>query len=219
MWTLTKKNSFVILLLAVPLMALLSVYMLTVRKSLTFGMLIFLGQMLMYCVLVSVLISEKAEEKNNGYHFMSHLPIKDRDIVASKFVVILTTTALLCAYSFALVSFMDADANLFPFGRVLLLFCGNLSLVLGACFYILVFRWGYSTFMKISVIAVIALMVGPFLFLEFVLARQNIDNGSFLQYINDLPWLVWLCTTAITLALFWGLFKTALRAKENQRGQ
>ena len=187
MWTLTKKNSFVILLLSVPLMALITFYLLLVRKTLTLGILIFQGQMLMYCVLVSVLILEKAEEKNNGYAFMNLLPIKDRDIVASKFAVILTMVALLCAYSSVLMSFMEAEADLFPFGRILLLFCGNLSLVLGACMYILVYRRGYSTFMKISVIAVIFLMVGPFLFLEFVLIRRNVDYGSFLQYINALP--------------------------------
>jgi hypothetical protein len=200
-------------------MAFITLYLLLVRKTLTLGILIFQGQMLMYCVLVSVLILEKAEEKNNGYAFMNLLPIKDRDIVASKFAVILTMVAFLCVYSSVLMSLMEAETDLFPFGRILLLFCGNLSLVLGACMYILVYRWGYSTFMKISVFAVIFLMVGPFLFLEFVLVRRNIDYGGFLQYINALPWPVWFFVTGISLAIFWGLFKTAVRAKENQRGK
>lgn len=93
MWTLMKKNSFLFVLLSGFLMALFTVYLLAVRKTLSLSILIFLGQMSMYCVLASVLTSEKKEEKNNGYAFMKLLPIKDHTIVASKFVVVLTVVA------------------------------------------------------------------------------------------------------------------------------
>jgi hypothetical protein len=219
MWTLMKKNSFMFVLLSVPLMGLLSFYMLTVRETLTTNMLIFLGQMLMYCVLGSVMTSEKVEEKNYGYAFMIHLPIKDRDIVASKFAVVMTAVVFLCGYSFALVSFMEADAYLLPFGRIFLLICGNLSLILAGGMYIAIYRWGYSTFMKISVFALIAFMVGPFLFMEFVLHKRNIDYGVSLRSLNELPWFVWLFATTIFLALFWVLLKVAVKAKEHQRGK
>ncbi len=219
MWTLMKKNVFMFVLLSVPLMGLLSVYMLTVRKTLNTNILIFLGQMLMYCVLVSVMTSEKAEEKNNGYAFMSLLPIKDRDIVASKFAVVIAVVAFLSVYGFALVSFMEAEAYLFPFGRIFLLICGNLSLILAGGMYILIYRWGYTTFMKISVLGVIVFMVGPFLFIEFVLIRRNIDYAARLQSLNDLPWFVWLIVTSISLMLFWGFLQAAIKAKEHQRGK
>lgn len=219
MRTLMKKNAFMFVLLSVPLMGLLTVYMLTVRKTLTTSILIFLGQMLMYCVLVSVLISEKAEEKNNGYNFMSHLPIKDHDIVASKFAVVLAAVVFLCTSSSILVSFMESEAYLFPFGRIFLLLCGNLSLILAGGMYILIYRWGYSTFMKISVFGVIILMVGPFLFIEFVLIRHNIDYGVSFQTVAELPWYIWLIVTAATLTIFWILMQVAVKAKEAQRGK
>ena len=122
MWTLMKKNAFMFVLLSGSLMAIETVYMLMVRKTLNINILIFLGQMLIYCVLVSILIAEKTEEKNNGYAFMSHLPIKDRDIVASKFAVILAAVVFLCAYTSALVSFMESESYMFPFSRI---FCLN----------------------------------------------------------------------------------------------
>ena len=219
MWTLMKKNVFMFVLLSVPLMGLLSVYMLTVRKTLNTNILIFLGQMLMYCVLVSVMTSEKAEEKNNGYAFMSLLPIKDRDIVASKFAVVLVAVVLLSTHTSTLITFMDVESQMFTFGRIFLLLCGNLSLILAGGMYILIYRWGYSTFIKISVFAVIILMVGPFLFIEFVLVRRNIDYGAFLQSLNDLPWMIWLIVTAVTLAIFWILLQVAVKAKKSQRGK
>jgi hypothetical protein len=219
MWTLMKKNSFMFVLLSVPLMGLLSFYMLTVRKTLTTNILIFLGQMLMYCILVSVMTSEKLEEKNNGYPFMRHLPIKDRDIVASKFAIVMAATVFLCVYSFFLVSFMEANAYLLPFGRIFLLICGNLSLALAGGMYIAIYRWGYSTFMKISVFTLIVLMVGPFLFMEFVLVRRNIDYGASLQSLNELPWFIWLIGTAIAIAVYWGELHAAAKAKEHQRGR
>ena len=206
-------------LLSGSLMAIETVYMLMVRKTLNINILIFLGQMLIYCVLVSILIAEKTEEKNNGYAFMSHLPIKDRDIVASKFAVILAAVVFLCAYTSALVSFMESESYMFPFSRIFLLLCGNLGLILAGGMYILVYRWGYTTFMKISVFVVIFFMVGPFLFIEFVLVRRNIDHGVSLQSVNDLPWFIWVIATAVTLTIFWSLLPAAVKAKESQRGK
>jgi len=219
MWTLIKKNAFMFVLLCGSIMALDTVYLLFVRKTLNTNILIFLGQILIYCVLVSVMISEKAEEKNNGYAFMNHLPIKDRNIVASKFVVFLAATVFLCFYTSALVSFMEFESYMLPFARIFLLLCGNLGLILAGGMYILIYRWGYTTFMKISVLVVIVLMVGPFLFIEFVLVRRNIDYGAWLQSANDLPWFIWLITTAVTLTLFWTLLQAAGKAKESQRGK
>lgn len=217
MWTLMKKNSFMFILLSVPLMGLLSFYMLTVRKTLTTTILIFLGQMLMYCVLVSVMTSEKVEEKNNGYPFMSHLPIKDHNIVTSKFASVMVATVFLCVYSVFLTSLMEAEAYLLPFGRIFLLICANLSLILAGGMYIAIYRWGYSTFMKISVFTLIALMAGPFLFTEFVLFRRNIDYGASLQSLNELSWITWVLATAVTLAIFWGLRQAAVKAKRMKR--
>jgi len=218
MWTLMKKNAFLFVLLSVSLMALLTVYLLTVRKTLITNILIFLGQMSMYCILVSVLTSEKTEEKNNGYAFMSLLPIKERDIVGSKFAVVLMAAILLCMYSIALVSFMKPDAGLLSSGRIYLVLCGNLSLIIAAGMYFLIYRWGYSIFMKISVFIVVLLMVGPFLIMEFVLVRRNIDYSTSLQSLTDLPLLIWLIVTAFTLVLFWGLLQVAINAKKCKRG-
>ncbi|MGD9346280.1 MAG: ABC-2 transporter permease [Candidatus Aminicenantes bacterium] len=217
MWTLMKKNAFLFVLLSVSLMALLTVYLLMVRKTLSINILIFLGQMLMYCILASVLTSEKTEEKNNGYAFMSHLPIRDRDIVGSKFAVVLVATVLLCVYSAGLLSFMKPDAGLLSFGRIYILLCGNLGLIIAAGMYLLIYRWGYSIFMKISAFIVVLLMVGPFLVMEFVLVRRNIDYGASLQSLKDLPWLIWMFVTVLTLVLFWGLLQAALFAKKYQR--
>jgi hypothetical protein len=219
MWTLIKKNAFVFVLLSGSLMALQTVYLLMFRKTLNTNIVVFLGQMLIYGVLTSLILSEKLEEKNNGYAFMNTLPIKDRDIVASKFAVVLAVVVFLCAYNFTLVSFMEGEASLLPFGRILLLLCGNLSLILAAGMYILVYRWGYGNFTKIAWIVVVALMVGPFFFIEFVLLKRDIDYGPILQSINNLPWFIWLFVTAITLMIFSGLLKTAIKAKENQRGK
>ena len=219
MWVLMKKNAFMFVLLSGSIMALDTVYLLFVRKTLNPNILIFLGQILMYCVLMSVLTSEKAEEKNNGYAFMSHLPIKNHDIVASKFAVLLSAVVFLFVYTSVLISFMEAESYIFSSGRIFLLLCGNLGLILAGGMYILIYRWGYTTFMKISVLVVIVFMVGPFLFIEFVLVRRNINYGAWLQSANDLPWFIWLIATAVTLTLFWTLLQVAVKAKESQRGK
>jgi len=204
-------------LLSGSILALQTGYMLLARKTLNTNILIFLGQILMYCVLMSVMTSEKLEEKNNGYAFMSHLPIKDRDIVASKFAVLLAAVVFLCVYTSVLISFMKAEPYMFPLSRIFLFLCGNLGLILAGGMYILVYRWGYTTFMKISVIFVIVFMVGPFLFIEFVLVRRNIDAGVLLQSFNDLPWFIWLIVAAVTLTIFRTLLEVTVKAKESQR--
>jgi hypothetical protein len=219
MWTLMKKNAFMFVLLSGSIMALQTAYLLLIRKTLNTNILIFLGQILMYCVLMSVVTSEKAEEKNDGYAFMSLLPIKDRNIVLSKFLVLLAAVVFLCIYASVLTSFMEAESHMFSISRIFFLLCGSLGLILAGGMYILVYRWGYTTFMKISVIGVIFFMVGPFLFIEFVLVRRNIDYGASLQSVNNLPWLIWLITTAVTLTIFWILMRAAVKAKESQRAK
>jgi hypothetical protein len=219
MWTLIKKNAFVFVLLSGSLMALQTVYLLMFRKTLNTNIVVFLGQMLIYGVLTSLILSEKLEKKNNGYAFMNTLPIKDRDIVASKFAVVLAVATFLCVYCFSLISFIEGEAYLLPFGRIFLLLCGNLSLILAAGMYILVYRWGYTNFTKIAWIVVVVLMVGPFLFIEFVLLKRDIDYGTLLQSIINLPWFIWLFVTAITLVIFLGLLKAAIKTKEHQRGK
>lgn len=219
MWTLIKKNAFVFVLLSGSLMALQTVYLLMFRKTLNTNIVVFLGQMLIYGVLTSLILSEKLEEKNNGYAFMKNLPIKDRDIVASKFTVVLAVATFLCVYCFSLISFIEGEASLLPFGRIFLLLCANLSLILAAGMYILVYRWGYGNFTKIVWIVVVALMVGPFLFIEFVLLKRDIDYGPILQSIINLPWFVWLFVTAIILMIFSSLLKAAIKTKEHQRGK
>jgi len=219
MWTLIKKNAFVFVLLSGSLMALQTVYLLFVRKTLNTNIVVFLGQMLIYGVLTSLIISEKMEEKNNGYAFMKNLPIKDRNIVGSKFIVVLTVVTFLCVYCFSLISLIEGKAYLLPFGRIFLSLCGNLSLIFAAGMYILVYRWGYGNFTKIAWIVVVVLMVGPFLFIEFVLVRRNIDYGTWLQSVNNLPWFIWLITTVVTLTVFWTLLQAAVKAKESQRGK
>lgn len=219
MWTLIKKNAFVFVLLSGSLMALQTVYLLMFRKTLNTNIVIFLGQMLIYGVLTSLILSEKLEKKNNGYAFMNTLPIKDRDIVASKFAVVLAVATFLYVYCFSLISFIEGEASLLPFGRIFLLLCANLSLILAAGMYILVYRWGYGNFTKIAWIVVVVLMVGPFLFIEFVLLKRDIDYGTLLQSIINLPWFIWLFVTAITLMIFMSLLKTAIKTKEHQRGK
>jgi hypothetical protein len=217
MWTLTKKNAFIFVLLSGSLMALLTVYLLFVRKTLNTNIVVFLGQMLMYGVLTSLIISEKMEEKNNGYAFMKTLPIKDRDIVISKFAVVLSVTGFLCVYCYSLVSLMEGEAYIFPFGRIFLLLCSNLSIVIAAGMYILVYRWGYAKFTKIAWIVVVALMVGPFLLIELVLLKRNIDYEGLLQSVTSLSWITWLFVTIIALTIFLNLLKMATMAKEYQR--
>jgi len=212
-----QKNALGYLLIGLSLMTLIVIYLLIRRGPFDPAIILFQGQMMIYGIGAGLLNSEQLEEKCQGYKFLRILPINDRDIVASKFVVLFFTTILLVGFNCTIYFFIGGNPNLFTLGRIFLLFCGNLSLIIGAFLHIFIFRLGAAKFIKIGWIIMVSVMILPLLFIEIALPKIDINFQGILQSMAGLHWMLWVMITLSVITIYFGLMVLAVKAKRTQR--
>ena len=113
MLRLIKKNAFYFVYYAAVIFPLMAFYMCFVRKELSGAIVMFQGLWLILIVEGALAVSERAEDKTRGYDFLRLLPIKDREIVQSKFLIVLLTTIFLLAFNYILYLFIPGPVHLF----------------------------------------------------------------------------------------------------------
>ena len=217
MLRLIKKNALGYLLIGLSLMILIAFYLLIRRGPFDPLIILFQGQMMIYAIGAGLLNSEQLEEKCQGYKFLQILPINDRDIVASKFAVLLIATFILVGFNCTVYFFIGGNPDLFSFGRIFLLFCGDLSLIIGAFLLIFNFRFGAAKFIKIGWIIMVSIMMLPILFIEIVLPKININFQGIIQAMAGLHWMLWILITLSIFTIYYGLMVIAVRAKQAQK--
>jgi len=217
MLRLIKKNAVGYLSVGLSLMVLVMFYLLIRRGPFDPAIILFQGQMMIYGIGAGLLNSEQLEEKSQGYKFLRILPLSDREIIASKFAVLLITTVILVCFNCMSYFLIKWSADLFIVGRVFILFCGNLSLIIGAFLYIFIFRFGAAKFIKIGWIIMVSVMIVPILFIEIVLPEINIDFQGMLQAMSDLHWMLWVLISLSVITIYYRLMVLAVKAKQAEK--
>jgi hypothetical protein len=218
MLRLMKKNALYFAGYAAIIMPLMTLYFYLVRKEFSGAMVMFQGLWLILTVEGALTVNEKTEEKSNGYDFLKTLPIKNHEIVLSKFLIVLITATFLVGFNYALYLFIPGSAQMYALGRVVVLLSGIYALLLAALSYIIIFRLGHGAFVKFVWAGMIISMVGPILFFEYVVLRAKMDLAIITERIGQLYWLYWIVIPLCGLALFYLLFRLAVHAKETSRG-
>ncbi len=213
-----KKNTFFFVLYAISITVLLTLYWLLVRITLDGILVIFQGLWMVLIVEGAIAGNEKSEEKTKGYEFLRTLPLTDREIVRSKFILVLLTTVFVLACNSILYLFMPGPSHLKELGPLYALICANFCLVLAGISYIIIFRFGHAAFVKFVWIATIVIMLTPILLFEFVLRKTDIDFKALIETINQNNWLIGACSTICGLAVYSSLLQAATKAKQAARG-
>jgi len=218
MMRLIQKNAVGYLTVGLSLMVLVTVYLLIRRGSFDPVIILFQGQMMIYGIGASLLNSEQLEEKCQGYKFLRILPLSDREIIVSKFAVLMITTIILVFFNCISYLLIKENSDLFTYGRTFLLFCGNLSLIIGAFLYIFIFRFGAVKFIKIGWIIMVSVMIVPILFVEIILPEINIDFPGILKAMAGIQWIFWVLISLSVVAVYYGLLLgIAVKAKLTRR--
>jgi hypothetical protein len=215
---LMKKNAFFFVLNVISITALLTLYWLLVRGTLSGIMVIFQGLWMILIVEGAVAANEKSEEKSKGYEFLRSLPLTDREIVRSKFILVLLTAVFVLACNSILYVVIPGPSHLKELGPLFALVCANFCLFLAGISYIIIFRFGHVAFIKFVWTATIVIMVTPILLIEFVFLKMNIDFKGIIEKINRFNWIIGACFTICGLAVYLLLMQAATRAKQAARG-
>ena len=215
---LMKKNAFFFILYAFSITALLTLYWLLVRGTLSGIMVIFQGLWMVLIVEGGIAGNEKNEEKSKGYKFLRTLPLTDREIVRSKFILVLLTAVFVLACNSTLYLLMPGPSHLKEVGPLYALIFTNLCLVLAGISYIIIFRFGHAAFVKFVWTATIIIMVTPILLIEFVFLKMDIDFRGIIERVNQYNWIIGACFTICGLAAFFLLMQAAIKVKQAARG-
>lgn len=217
MLRLMKKNAIYFLSYAVGILGLMTVYWFTARNELSWAMVLFQGLWLILIVEGSLTINEKAEEKAKAYDFLRTLPISDREIVVSKFILVLLTGIFVLACNYAIYFFMPGPPYLVALGRIFLLLCLFGALSFAGISYIIIFRYGHSIFVKFVWITLIIVMVSPLLLIELVLLKLDIDYREIIDKIIQLNGLIWVLIALCGFMASFFLMNAAIKAKQASR--
>jgi hypothetical protein len=218
MLRLMKKNALYFAYYAAVIFPLMALYVYFIRKELSGPTVMFQGLWLILVVEGALAVSEKAEDKTHGYDFLRTLPIKDSEIVLSKFLIVLLTTIFLVAFNYILYLFIPGPVHLFTIGRILVLISGIYALILAATSYVIIFRFGHAKFVKFIWAVMIITMVAPILIFESVILKMGLDISTVTGKLSQLSWLFWIALPICGLALFYLLLQTAIKAKIATRG-
>jgi hypothetical protein len=218
MLRLMKKNAIYFAYYAAIIFPLMAFYFYFVRKELSGPMVMFQGLWLILIVEGALAVNEKVDEKSRAYDFLRILPINDRDIVLSKFLVVLLTAIFLVALNYILYLFIPGPMHLYTIGRILVPLSAVYALVLAGTSYIIIFRFGHAAFVKFLWTAMIISIVAPVLIFENVVLKMGLDISIITDKLNQLRWLFWIVLPTCGLAVFYSLFRMATRAKAAARG-
>jgi len=218
MLRLMKKNGLYFAYYAAIIMPLMILYFYLVRKEFSGAMVLFQGLWLIFTVEGALAVNEKAEEKSHAYNFLRILPIKDREIVLSKFLIVLCATVLLVAFNYILYLFIPGSVHMYALGRVVVLLSAIYALVFAGVSYLIIFRFGHAAFVKFVWAAMIISMVGPIFIFENVILKTEMDLATITIKISQLTWLFWIVIPLCGLAIYYLLMQTATKAKQASRG-
>jgi hypothetical protein len=175
------------------------------------GLLMLFVFMLVYGTVMHV---EKYEEKFKAYRFLRTLPLTDREIVYSKFVLLI----LLALFA---VTFLMSTASIFSINtwehRTLnfLVPAAVLALLAGGTAYIGIFRWGYSA-CRTLIVFLYLLLILVCLGIPIIL-REILGESAIERYAAAVGAINLWGVLALGLPGYMGLMFLAARTRENQR--
>jgi hypothetical protein len=215
---LMKTNARYFIQHYVSFMTLVTLYFYFVRQEFSSAMVLMQGLWLILAVEGALAVNEKVEEKYQSYKFLRCLPIKDCDVVLSKFSLVVLTAAILVAYNYSLYLFIPGPEYLYTIGRVFVLSCAIFAIFLAAVSYIIIFRFGHAVFVKFVWVTMIITMVSPILIFEFVILKMDMDISKITETLTQMNGMIWFLVLSGGLMIYYLLMQTAIKAKQASRG-
>jgi hypothetical protein len=211
---LMKKFSFMFLLYQgmyyILLLPLLNHDRLTGPDPLDPSFVLYLNNFMIWLIIGSVWAQEQLEFKYNGDAFLRTLPIQAREIVLSKFALVLLSVIAFVSVTLIWLHQTFQETGFLHAARNNLLLIGNISLIITGLIYLGFYRFGYLRFGKIAIFIWFMTIVTPIPLRIFLKKRFQIGSDDIVAALMDLdPVLM----SVLGLAFFLGAALLAIRFK------
>ena len=168
---------------------------------------------MIWLIMGSVWAHEQSEFKYRGYLFLRQIPVKNSDIVLSKFVLILLSTGLFTVLHALLFSSILKNPSHVVSSIQHLLVISGLCLILCGLAYVGIFRFGFYTFGKYLVISWILILVAPIALKIFLFPKIGLTFEMIIHFTSSFPMILYLPTCFLIFVL---LFRLSVRLKNRE---
>ena len=150
-----------------------------------------------------------SSELKESYRFLQILPVSAAEIVTSKFLLVLTQVSVYWIILLLLFWRADWPSADFEFAVGFINTCAVLSLLLAASWYWGIFRFGFSTAVKVLSLLCFGALVVVILLADFFEGRAS-------EWLTPTrPFAGWILPITSALVVYFLLMRVAIRAKIN----
>lgn len=219
MLRLLRKNLFMFLFYIVIyfgfLLPMINSEKFTGAENLEFGFMTFWISYIFWLLIGSIWSHEQTEHKNNSYQFLRILPIHRRDIIGSKFILVLVTMTIYLIFNSLWLSSLFRGTEFQAATQKYLVFMAFLSLGISGLIYLMLFKIGFTKFGKIIIVIWLLPIVGQIplrIFLKRQYGIRDADIAHWAERLDLLPVII------ISLAVFALSYYFSLRIKWAEPG-
>ncbi len=159
----------------------------------------------------SLSTSESYEEKNQGYQILSTLPVTNKEIVSSKFMMVFGAVTMITLFNVILLTIRMGSIEGLKMKIMIGILWGVFCLLYGGVMYIGIFKLGFTRMTKYFWTAFLIIIVLLIFFIGDVLRGLKINIESLQRFSESGLWLV---LVAAGLAVYFYLYKYAIKVKE-----
>jgi hypothetical protein len=208
MWRLLQKNAaffvFYLLIFACIFFPLLNQSRAGSTDSFDFIYVFYQGSWIFWIVLGPIWGNEQIESKNKGYIFLSTLPIKKRDIVISKYILVFLSVVFFVGFYNIAILFYPTPPEHLTLIQIFIGILGGMCLMISGVVYLGIFRFGFSRLSKFIFALWILLFLSPVFFREFLMPKFNISPQLVVQFIGGVNWILFsVFSTVIFISTMW----------------
>lgn len=148
-----------------------------------------------------------SSELRESYRFLQTLPITATEVVASKFFLVFTQVALYWCLVLVLLSNADWSSSDLSFAVGVINACAILSLLLAACAYWAIFRFGFSLASKILLVLCFVALIGV------ILLAEVLEDRLVVWRLASLSTVEWIVPIILGFLVYFLMMRLAIRAK------
>lgn len=212
MWKLIRVQSLNYLRYLIPLMIFLIFYFSEYYKSGKLPVFVFLCFWAFLLVSGSLSTSEGYEEKNNGYNILKVLPITNKEIVSSKFLLVLGSVLMVTGLNIFLLVLRNSSPAKINFMIMVGILWGVICLIYGAVMYVGIFKLGFTRMTKYFwTFFIVFLVIMIFLLGDFIIPILKSKAESIVRFADS---KLWILIAAAGIILYFYLYKYAIKVKE-----
>lgn len=159
----------------------------------------------------SLSTSESYEEKNQGYMILSILPVTDKEIVTSKFIMILGAVSIVTLLNIILLIIRLNSPEKISAMIMLGILWGVFCLLYGAVMYIGIFKLGFTRMTKYFWTMFLIVIVLMMFFVGDVLNGLKINIETLYSFSRS---VIWALISIAGIFVYYFLYKYAIKVKE-----